>query len=379
VYFINVGAGDAILVDCGDWEALLDAGLGTARTNSEVLATLASHVDDGIIELAILSHPHSDHYGGFSVVFEQFKVEEFWRSYDINPDKCGDEYSTFTRGLALEGLVPRLLTRGDQIPCQQATWSVLSPGELRTTSKNDNENSLVLLLTYGNILFLFLGDIEDQGEQALQRLTPPQGDLVLKVAHHGSHTSTSLRFLEWADPELAIISTAHERPPATVNLKLMTIPFCSTADAGTICVSTDGERIWISSETSSGQITPKAACEGDSTESRGHADIVISYIHYDGVVPRTESDEYVEITNEGTVPQDLEDWRLVDISEGYPEFRFPAFVLEPGRSIRVYTNEIHPEWGGFSFKSGRAVWNNSDSDVAVLYNNAREEVSRRSY
>ena len=70
MYFINVGAGDAILVDCGDWEALLDAGPRTARANSEVLATLASHVDDGIIELAILSHPHSDHYGGFSVVFE---------------------------------------------------------------------------------------------------------------------------------------------------------------------------------------------------------------------------------------------------------------------------------------------------------------------
>ncbi len=107
--------------------------------------------------------------------------------------------------------------------------------------------------------------------------------------------------------------------------------------------------------------------------------ILRTYIHYDGVVPRTESDEYVEITNEGTVPQDLEDWRLVDISEGYPEFRFPTFVLEPGRSIRVYTNEIHPEWGGFSFESGRAVWNNSDSDVAVLYDNAGEEVSRRSY
>jgi len=105
-----------------------------------------------------------------------------------------------------------------------------------------------------------------------------------------------------------------------------------------------------------------------------------NYLHfYDGLVFRAESDEYVEITNLGDQPQDLAEWELRDISEGYPSFIFPSYILAPGKSIRVYTNEYHPEWGGFSFEYGRAIWNNSEPDVAVLYDKQGKEVSRRSY
>ena len=105
----------------------------------------------------------------------------------------------------------------------------------------------------------------------------------------------------------------------------------------------------------------------------------ITNIFYDGLVSRTESDEYVEITNLGSEPVDLKGWVLKDISEGYPSFTFPSYVLQPGKSIRVYTNEIHPESGGFSFRSGKAVWNNTSPDTAALYNAQGQEVSRKSY
>jgi len=107
--------------------------------------------------------------------------------------------------------------------------------------------------------------------------------------------------------------------------------------------------------------------------------IQITRIFYDGLVPRVESDEYVEITNLGDQPQDLAGWVLKDISEGYPLFTFPPYILAPGKSIRVYTNEYHPEWGGFSFEYGRAIWSNTEPDVAVLYDNRDKEVSRKSY
>ena len=109
------------------------------------------------------------------------------------------------------------------------------------------------------------------------------------------------------------------------------------------------------------------------------SNVQITYIFYDGVVYRTESDEYVEITNLGDTSQDLEGWVLRDISEGYPSFTFPSYVLAPGAKVRVYTNEIHSEWGGFSFGYGKAVWNNSDPDWAALYNAQGQEVSRKSY
>ncbi len=109
------------------------------------------------------------------------------------------------------------------------------------------------------------------------------------------------------------------------------------------------------------------------------SNIQITYIFYDGLVPRVESDEYVEITNLGDQPQNLTDWELKDISEGYPSFTFPSYILAPGKSIRVYTNESHPEWGGFNFEYGQAIWNNSVPDVAMLYNKQGREVSQKSY
>ena len=107
--------------------------------------------------------------------------------------------------------------------------------------------------------------------------------------------------------------------------------------------------------------------------------VQITHIFYDGLVPRVESDEYVEITNLGDQPQDLTGCVLRDISDGYPSFTFPSYILAPGKSIRVYTNEYHPEWGGFSFEYSRAIWNNSEPDVAVLYDNQGKEISRKSY
>lgn len=112
------------------------------------------------------------------------------------------------------------------------------------------------------------------------------------------------------------------------------------------------------------------------TETTG---IQITFIFYDGAVPRVESDEYVEITNLGNQAQDLAGWRLIDISEGYPAFIFPSYILAPGKSVRVYTNEYHPEWGEFSFEYSQAIWNNSEPDVAVLYDSLGKEVSRKSY
>lgn len=109
------------------------------------------------------------------------------------------------------------------------------------------------------------------------------------------------------------------------------------------------------------------------------SNVQITNIFYDGRVYRTESDEYVEITNLGDEAQDLDGWVLKDIADGGPSFTFPSHDLKPGKSIRVYTNEIHPKWGGFSFGCEGAVWNNKEPDIAALYNDQEKEVSRKSY
>lgn len=96
--------------------------------------------------------------------------------------------------------------------------------------------------------------------------------------------------------------------------------------------------------------------------------VVIKDINYDGEVPKTEADEYVVVSNESKSPVDVSKYYLYVATTGTqgPTFNFPGgTVLKPGASVRIYTNEIHKETGGYSFGSGKAIWSNSGG-LAVL-------------
>ncbi len=105
----------------------------------------------------------------------------------------------------------------------------------------------------------------------------------------------------------------------------------------------------------------------------------ITCIFFDGVESRQEPDEYVEIVNLGGAAQNLQGWTLVDISDDGPVFEFPGFDLGPGQKVRVYTNEVHADSGGFSFGRGSAIWSNSDPDTAGLFTAEDELVSTKTY
>jgi phosphatidylserine/phosphatidylglycerophosphate/cardiolipin synthase-like enzyme len=106
-------------------------------------------------------------------------------------------------------------------------------------------------------------------------------------------------------------------------------------------------------------------------------DVQITDIFYDGIVPRVESDEYAEITNLGGQSVNLAGWRL-NAGDPGQDFLFPSFNLAPGQSCRVYTNEIHSDHCGFSYGSGRALWNNG-GECGHLYNASGTEVSTHCY
>lgn len=107
-------------------------------------------------------------------------------------------------------------------------------------------------------------------------------------------------------------------------------------------------------------------------------DVTITVINYDGKVVRTESDEYVEITNQGHGHTDIGGWRI-SADDRNQDFVFPAgTVLEAGQIVRVYTNEIHPEYGGFSYGIRRSIWNNR-GDVGHLFDGSGQEVSSFPY
>ncbi len=101
--------------------------------------------------------------------------------------------------------------------------------------------------------------------------------------------------------------------------------------------------------------------------------VIIKYIYYDGQVPRVESDEYAVIANAGNAPVNLAGWRL-NADDGGQDFWFPAVELAPGQKIRVYTNEVHPDSGGFSFGIGHAIWRNK-GECGHLFDDQRVEVN----
>jgi hypothetical protein len=107
----------------------------------------------------------------------------------------------------------------------------------------------------------------------------------------------------------------------------------------------------------------------------GVADVYISDFSVEGVGSQ-EPDEYIEITNLGEAAADLSGWTLSD-DDGHV-YQFPAYVMEAGESCRIYTNENHPEYCGFSYGSTSAIWDN-DSDCIYLRDATDTEVDAWCY
>lgn len=108
------------------------------------------------------------------------------------------------------------------------------------------------------------------------------------------------------------------------------------------------------------------------------AKVVITTIFYDAVTKRTEADEYIEIGNQGNAPADISGWRVYADDRDQDFVFATGTVLQPGQIIRIYTNEIHPETGGYSFGSKSAIWNNQ-GDTGYLYDAAGQVASSYRY
>ena len=109
------------------------------------------------------------------------------------------------------------------------------------------------------------------------------------------------------------------------------------------------------------------------------ADVYMSNLVYKGQVKRTQSDEYVELTNRGNKAADIAGWKITSAGSAKQWFIFPAgSILDAGKSLRVYTNEVHPETGGYSFASKTAIWNDA-GDELNLFNAKGENVATLTY
>ncbi|MEA5580150.1 lamin tail domain-containing protein [Nodularia harveyana UHCC-0300] len=140
-------------------------------------------------------------------------------------------------------------------------------------------------------------------------------------------------------------------------------------------ISTDAEFIKPAPEP-----TPETpVTDSDEFTTTATQGVTISKLVHKGQVKRTQSDEYIEISNTDKTPSDISGWKITSAGSSKQVFTFPeGTILEGGKSFCVYTNEVHPETGGFSFGSKSAIWNDA-GDEAKLFDAAGNNVSTLAY
>ncbi len=252
VHLIDVGQGDAIAVRLPDrrW-LLIDAGRswnGGDAGRRQVIPYLRRR--GGELFAFVLSHPHSDHVGGAASIFRWLKPHVFFDAAYVaaNEDYLAALHLARDRGIAWRRVRP-----GESIKAGGAVIEFLAPDSSWTAGLSDpNEASTVVQVRLGGVSILLTGDAERSEEEWLVEHSASQLRAnVLKVAHHGSRTSTTAAFLDAVRPSIALISVGvanrYGHPSAEVldRLAASGALILRTDRLGSVVVATDGKRFWV--------------------------------------------------------------------------------------------------------------------------------------
>ena len=244
VSFLNIGQGDAIFIKAPNGaEALLDAGPGQIVLSE--LGKVMSFYDKSIDAL-IISNPDSDHIGGFLDVLKRYKVD-----YEVEPgtvSKSGT-YKFLEDMLDKKGVKKIIGKRGMDIILDKENnifIHILFPDK-DVSSFSTNDGSLVARLVYGNTSVLLQGDSPQKIEDYLLSLDSSELDSnIIKIGHHGSRTSSGIKYLEAVDPKYAVISVGkdnkygHPHKETLDTLNNLKIPILRTDQIGRITFVSDG-------------------------------------------------------------------------------------------------------------------------------------------
>jgi len=275
IHVIDVGQGDAVLIECDDYDqwALIDAG-DRFRDPVARLRSYLGNRDVESIHLLVATHPHADHIGGMSMVLQEFTVLLVADSGYEATSALWRDYRELLMTRAIPVIFPR---RGDVIQLGNLELYVLHPSDPVDRYANTNNSSVVIRLEYGDVSFLFTGDVEALGEsEMLSELGSSASELldidILKVAHHGSKTSSSEAFLSVVTPEVAVISVGEGNryglPDEETLAALAEVgaEVYRTDHHGTIVIWTDGSQYSVTTERGLVPRAPPTSVTGSSTQ-----------------------------------------------------------------------------------------------------------------
>ena len=258
VTFLDVGEGDAILVQCPSGRNMLIDGGGSSGPAAESIGervVLPALLLRGIrkLDLVVLTHPHNDHVGGLVKVIEEMPVGMVLDSGQPHPTSL---YEKFLVTVEKEKVPYKLARAGQTIRlAPEIEAFVIHPSQawISGNSSNLNNGSVVIQLVYRRVSFLLTGDIEAEAEEWLLAGSEDLPSTVLKVGHHGSDTSSTEEFLRAVSPKLAVISVGednhfgHPSPEVLDRLHDHRVKVYRTDLSGAITVTTNGQRCKVES------------------------------------------------------------------------------------------------------------------------------------
>ena len=238
VTFIDVGQGDSEwIVSPNNRTMLIDAG---ESNDALKISSIIPH--NKVIDVVVATHAHSDHIGGMNNILKTHKVRQF---IDSGYPHTSMIYETMLSTILENNMNYSIVNTGDIIEFDpDVNVKVLNPQS--KLHDEINENSVVILMTYRNVSFLFTGDAESNAEMIYGKQLKHVD--ILKVAHHGSSSSTSSYLISRIHPDVSIISVGkdnqynHPDNSVITRLKSDGSRVYRTDEDGTIVVTTNGEQ-----------------------------------------------------------------------------------------------------------------------------------------
>ncbi|MEI8060844.1 MAG: ComEC/Rec2 family competence protein [Candidatus Berkelbacteria bacterium] len=247
IYVLNVGQGDAELIQKGNYQILIDGG-----PDNSIIAQLGKvmPVEDREIEEMILTHPHADHVAGLVEVLNRYKVDKvIYNGVDYSSNAY-KEFQTKIKEKNIPVSTPEI--GNTEKVFDQGVINYLWPGNNSDTYKDNlNNTSVIFRFDYGNFSGLFTGDAE---MPTWQQIITNDKDLIsnvvfLKVAHHGSNTGSADANISVIKPKIAIISCSvnnkygFPHKETLDSLQKIGADIYRTDLLGAIDISTDG-KVW---------------------------------------------------------------------------------------------------------------------------------------
>lgn len=240
VSFLDVGQGDAILIETPNGaQTIIDTG-----PNGKILEELNKKIYffDQTLDAVILTHPDLDHIGGTVDLFNAYKIP-------VLIFATSTKQTDATESIERINVERREVKAGDMIMLdveKNIYLDILFP-ESGYINVDSNDQSIVAKLVFNEICFILTGDASKEVEMKLvQRYGTELDCEVLKVGHHGSHTSSEEKFIGFVSPEYAVISSGrenkfgHPHKETIDTLSKFPIKIINTAESGTITFYSDG-------------------------------------------------------------------------------------------------------------------------------------------